>query len=333
MATNLTLDGRIRDLQAVILDSDSLQTAILPALGAKIYNLIWKPKGRNILWHNPRIFPQTYAIDANFDNYWCGGWDDAFPTCDPCEYRGEQYPALGELRSLNWQVKAAGEDSEKAFVKLSAFGPINPVEAEKTVTLMAKMPVLRMRYEITNLGPLPLEFIWGTHPALAAHESLILRIPAKTGVVGQATDPRLGTPGQRYAWPMLETPNGVVDMSRVQGIDAKVACGHYALDLEAGWYAVEDTRTGEGFLLKFPLAQCPYFWMWLVYGGWRGYHHIIIEPWTSYPNKLADAVRENTHRTLAASERFSAEVAATVYEGAEGYKRALRRLEDLHLPG
>ena len=332
MAMNLTLDGRIRDLQAVILDSDSLQAAILPAIGGKIYDLIWKPKGRNILWHNPRILPQTFAIDANFDNYWCGGWDDAFPTCDPCEYRGEQYPALGELRSLNWQVKEAGEYSAKAFVKLTAFGPISPVRAEKTVTLMAKMPVLRMRYEITNLGPLPLEFIWGTHPALEAHENLILRIPAKTGMVGQATDPRLGVPGQRYAWPRLETPEGVVDMSRVQSIDAKIACGHYALDLEAGWYAVEDSRTGEGFLLKFPLAQCPYLWMWLVYGGWRGYHHIIIEPWTSYPNKLADAVRQNTHRTLLSGERFSAEVGATVYEGAEGHERALRRLEDLQVP-
>jgi len=332
MAMNLTLDGRIRDLQAVVLDSDSLQAAILPAIGGKIYDLIWKPKGRNILWHNPRILPQTFAIDANFDNYWCGGWDDAFPTCDPCEYRGEQYPALGELRSLNWQVKEAGEYGAKAFVKLTAFGPISPVRAEKTVTLMAKMPVLRMRYEITNLGPLPLEFIWGTHPALEAHENLILRIPAKTGMVGQATDPRLGAPGQRYAWPRLETPEGVVDMSRVQSIDAKVACGHYALDLEAGWYAVEDSRTGDGFLLKFPLAQCPYLWMWLVYGGWRGYHHIIIEPWTSYPNKLADAVRQNTHRTLLSGERFSAEVGATVYEGAEGHEQALRRLEDLQVP-
>jgi hypothetical protein len=251
-----------------------------------------------------------------------------FPTCDPCEHRGDLYPGLGELRSVRWQVQAAVEDGEKLFVKLFAFGPISPVRAEKTVTLMANSPVLRVHYEIINLGVLPLEFIWGTHPALEAYENLILRIPAKTGIVGQATDPRVGAPGQRYAWPRLESPAGVTDMSRVQGIEAKVACGHYATDLEAGWYAVEDARTGDGFLLHFPLAQCPYLWMWLVYGGWRGYHHIIIiEPWTSCPNKLAEAVQQNTHRILPRGERFSVEVAATGYRRDEGFQGALRRLE------
>jgi galactose mutarotase-like enzyme len=327
MPMNLNLAGVVHDVQAVILESDWLWASVLPTVGGKIYDLVWKPTGRNILWHNPRILPQISPVDGNFDNYWCGGWDDGFPTCDPCEYRGEQYPSLGELRSVRWQVQAAGEDEEKAFVKLAAFGPISPVRAEKTVTLMANAPVLRMRYEITNLGPLPVEFIWGTHPALEAHENLILRIPAKTGIVGIATDPRMGTVGQRYGWPRLETPTGTVDMSRVRGIDAKVAGGHYATDLESGWYAVEDTRTGEGFLLKFPLAECPYLWMWLVYGGWRGYHHIIVEPWTSYPNKLAEAVQQNTHRTLLPGERFSVEVAACVYRRDDGYQGALWALE------
>ena len=317
----------INGLQAVELENDWFRASVLPEPGAKIYDLVWKPSARNILWHNPRILPQAYPVDGNFDNYWCGGWDDGFPTCDPCEYRGEQYPALGELRSLRWRVEDSGADSHTAFVKLSAFGPISPVRAEKTVALLAASPVIRVRYEITNVGPQSVEFIWGTHPALEAHVQLILRIPGKTGIVGQATDPQLGVPGQRYAWPKLERPGGVTDMSRVRGINAKMACGHYAADLEAGWYAVEDARTGEGFLLRFPLEQCPFLWMWLVYGGWRGYHHIIIEPWTSYPNKLAEAVQQNTHRTLLPGERFAAEVAATVYQSDEGCQGALRRLE------
>ena len=326
MPLSLNLAGRIHEVQAVVLESDWLRASVLPAVGAKIYDLVWKPAGRDILWHNPRIPPQTYPVDGNFDNYWCGGWDDGFPTCDTCEYGGEQYPALGELRSVKWQVEAASADADKALVKLMAFGPISPVRAEKTVTLLANSPVLRMRYEITNLGLLPLDFIWGTHPALAAHENLILRIPAKRGIVGQATDSRLGTPGQRYPWPRLETPAGVTDMTRVQPAEAAVACGHYALDLDGGWYAVEDSQTGEGFLLKFPLEQCPYLWMWLVYGGWRGYHHIIIEPWTSYPNKLSEAVQQKTHRSLAPGGRFTVEVAATLYQRDEGYQEALRRL-------
>ncbi len=327
MSLSLNRTDQIHDVRAIVLENDWLRASVLPEVGAKIYDLIWKPTGRNILWHNPRILPQPYPVDGNFDNYWCGGWDDGFPTCDPCEYGGESYPSLGELRSLRWQVKDSGADSEGVYVKLAAFGPISPVCAEKTITLLAGSPVLKMRYAVTNIGPAPLEFIWGTHPALAADEHWFLRIPAKTGIVGQATDPRLGTPGQRYAWPRLETPVGVTDMTKVQDITAGIACGHYATDLEAGWYSVEDARTGEGFLLRFPLERCPYLWMWLVYGGWRGHHHLILEPWTSYPNKLAEAVQQGTQRRLEPGGRFDVEVAATLYRGDEGYQGALRRLE------
>ena len=74
------------------------EARVLPEVGAKIYDLIWKPTGRNILYHNPRIAPQVYPIESEFDNYWCGGWDDAFPTCDGCVFRNQRYPDLGELR-------------------------------------------------------------------------------------------------------------------------------------------------------------------------------------------------------------------------------------------
>jgi hypothetical protein len=116
-------------------------------------------------------------------------------------------------------------------------------------------------------------------------------------------------------------------MSRVQGVGAKMACGHYAVDLQEGWYAVEDIGSGEGFLLKFPLEQCPYLWMWLVYGGWRGYYHIIVEPWTSYPNKLSEAVQQKTHRSLDPAAQFAVEIAVTVYQRSEGCQGALKRIE------
>ncbi len=198
MPTSDIAETRINGLRAIELKNDWLKLSILPDVGAKIYDLISKPTGQNFLWHNPRIAPQPYPIEGNFDNYWCGGRDDGFPTCDECDHGGEHYPNLGELRSVRWTVEAAGVEGEHAVVRLSAFGPISPVRAEKTIIL--------------------------------------------AGIVGQSSDPKLGKPGQRHAWPMLETPAGRTDMSRVQAFEAKIFCGHYATDLEAGWYAVEDGR-------------------------------------------------------------------------------------------
>ena len=144
MSINLDLAGRCYDVESVVLENDWFRASVLPSVGAKIHDLLWKPTGRNILWHKPRILPQAFPVDGNSDDHWCGGWDEGFPTYDPCEYRGEQYPALGELRSVKWHVQATGEDGEKAFVKLFAFGPTSPVRAKKTVTLMTSSPVLRV---------------------------------------------------------------------------------------------------------------------------------------------------------------------------------------------
>src|SRR5215469_14973993 len=108
MPLTLNLTARIHDVEAVVLENDWLRASVLPGVGAKIYDLIWKAAGRNLLWHNPRILPQAYPVDGNFDNYWCGGWDDGFPTCDPCDYRGESYPGLGELRSRHGYEPGSG---------------------------------------------------------------------------------------------------------------------------------------------------------------------------------------------------------------------------------
>src|SRR5207249_9000371 len=109
-------------------------------------------------------------------------------------------------------------------------------------------------------------------------------------------------------------------------------CGHYATDLEGGWYAAEDLETGEGILLEFPVDLCPHLWMWLVYGGWRGYHHVIVEPWTGYPVNLAQAALEGRSRSLGPGEKFQAEVRATIYVKPDTCQDLLKRSGNLR-PG
>jgi hypothetical protein len=168
-----------------------------------------------------------------------------------------------------------------------------------------------MTYEITNLGPAGMDFLWGTHPAYAVSDQTVLHVPARTGIVGVSLDPSLGVPGQRYAWPLLETPQGEVNLSKVIGPRANLACGHYATDLSAGWYAVEHTDRAQSLLFEFDLQECPYLWMWLSYGGWRGYHVAIIEPWTSCPVTLSEAHQAGTHRHMEPGESFRSSVRAT----------------------
>ncbi|MEO8659169.1 MAG: hypothetical protein ABI693_11905 [Bryobacteraceae bacterium] len=307
---------------SVQLENEWLRAEILPQVGCKIQSLFWKAANGEILWQNPRVQPRPYPIDSNFDNYWSGGWDDAFPTCDACTYGGESYPNLGELRSLAWTVDA--QDANSSL--FSCYGPISPVRARKSVTLDHGAPVIRMRFQVENLGVLPFDYIWGTHPAIHVNPNTVLRLPGRTGVVGVSSSPSLGTPGQRYEWPRL----GDVDMSKVQPGSAGIYCGHYVTDLEAGWFAAEDATTGEGVLFTFPREACPNLWLWMCYGGWRGYQDVVvIEPWTSMPVNLEQALAAGTSRSLAPGAAFSIEIRATPYRAPETYREASLRMEQL----
>jgi hypothetical protein len=229
MASHSGRQGRLGNLTTLELENRWFKVRVLPEVGAKIYDLIWKPTGKNILWHNPRIAPQTYPIESEFDNYWCGGWDDAFPTADSCVFRNQRYPDLGELRSLRWAVDSTKIEAGDTGAQLSAFGPISPVKAVKRIAV--ERNVFRMNYEITNLGPMDLEFLWGTHPAVAITPDSILRIPARYGVVSQCNEPGYGEAGQRYDWPALKISERAIPMDKARSIDANLCFGHYAVDL------------------------------------------------------------------------------------------------------
>jgi hypothetical protein len=289
--------SRLSHLEKLPLRNEILEITVLPDVGAKLLDLTYIPTSQNFLWHNPRIEPQTYPIESNFDNYWCGGWDDGFPTCEACVHNGENYPNLGELRSLSWKIDG---DHSLSYVKLSAKGPISPVEAQKEVRLLGS--TLEVRFAVRHVGYEPLNFIWGTHPAYAITPDCVLHIPARKGCVGQS--------GQLYKWPLLETSDGVLDMSRALA-PGKFSAGHYAMELDAGWYAVEYPNRQSGLLFEFPLDICPYLWLWLSYGGWRGYYVAVVEPWTSCPVTLTEAVAANTHRILEPGGSFSCTVRAT----------------------
>jgi hypothetical protein len=304
--------------EQIQLKNDALQVTVLPGVGAKIFDFTYLATGQNFLWHNPRIVPQAYPIDANFDNYWCGGWDDGFPTCETCCHNGEVYPNLGELRSIGWKLESASPSR----VHLSAAGPISPVHAQKEIRLAGE--TLEVRFEINHVGYAPLDFIWGTHPAYAITPDCILHIPARRGLVGQANDPLLGVPGQSYDWPILTTPAGSTDMSRVFG-PGPLSAGHYALELTAGWYAIEYPERGSGLLFEFPLEVCPYVWLWLSYGGWRGYYVVVVEPWTSCPVTLTDAIQAGTHRVLEPGGTFRCAVQATAWNAPTTLHQLLAR--------
>lgn len=308
MAARLESHWQYRGLDALILENGRLRVTVLPALGAKLYDLILTPADRNFLWHNPRLEPRLPVFGQNFDDWWSGGWDEVFPTCDVSTYGGETYPYLGELWSLpwSWQVEEAGP--ARVSLHLQRTTVIASARMEKWIRLEADEPILRFRHRLTNIGTAPLDFVWGFHPCFAVAPGFRIQAPARTGVVGHTATGAFGPVGTTYAWPEEA-------VCRVPPASRGWCEGHYAIDLEAGWVALTDPGARVGIGLAFPREVFPVLWCWMVYGGWRGHYHVALEPWSGWPHQLDKAVAAGRHRRLEAGASLECETLAVAYTG------------------
>ena len=93
--------------------------------------------------------------------------------------------------------------------------------------------------------------------------------------------------------------------------------GHWATDLADGWLALTDTSARRGLAIVFDREVFPHAWLWQVYGGWRGHHHIALEAWTSRPMDLDGAIEAGRARVLAPGEVLETWVAFVLHEGLD----------------
>ena len=303
----------VEGLEAVVLENAALRVTVLPALGAHVSELVDKAGGRDLLWHNPRMTPRPAPYGAYFDDWWSGGWDEVFPTCDVSAYKGETYPYLGELWSLpwSWAIEEAGPSAASLYLSRTTI--IAPARMEKWIRLEGDGPVVRFRHRLTNMGTQPLDFVWGIHPCFRIEAGYRIDAPAQIGVIGHTATAPCGPVGTTYSWPKAE-------ICTVPPASQGWCEGHYATELTDGWAALTDPKAEVGIGLVFPREVFPVLWCWMVYGGWRGHYHAALEPWTGWPHQLDKAVAAGRHRTLAPGESLQCETMAVVYGGVRSVK-------------
>ena len=323
-------DARVRKtiwegLPALVLENGLVSATVVPSMGGHVASLVDVAGGRELLWRNPRLAPRLAPYGAWFDDWWSGGWDEIFPGGDVSTLHGEKLPYMGELWCLPWTASASlAPDGSEAALEATVEGNIAAARFTRRLTLRTGEAVLWSSYRIENLDVRPLPFTWGIHPAFAVTADHRIDLPANGGMeVGVSSDPSLGAVGQRYAWPELPVPGepgapgGVIDVSLVRGREAAVFGGHWATDLSEGWLALTDTAVRRGVAIVFDREVFPNAWLWQVYGGWRGHHHIALEAWTSRPMDLDGAIAVGRARVLAPGGRLETRVAFALHDGLE----------------
>ncbi len=319
MTCKITDDWCFRGFKTVILENELIRATVLADFGAKLHEFIYKPSHRDFLYHHPRVECRPPVFGANVDNWWTGGLDEAIPTGHPCNYKGEDYPFLGEAWSLPWDYEIQQRDPQEVVVYLRRPLIISPLVVERWISLRQDEALLRFRHKITNVGNAPVEFLWGLHPGFAINSDCRIDLPAGEMVVQESVpDDRLGASGTRYHWPFATDNNGNrIDMRAIPSAAAGTMDFHYATELTEGWLAITDTRRKEGVALVFSKEIFPCAWLWLVYGGWRGIYTAAVEAWTGYPAKLSEAVASGKYWQLDAGQALECESKLLAHSGCE----------------
>jgi len=293
------------DCRAVVVENEFLRLTVLPELGAKIYDIVHKATGRNLLWHNPRIRPRKVPFGSRFDDVWSGGWDEIFPNDAESVVDSEHFPDMGEAWALEWDCSV---EDQRDFIALTTkvMTPISPVEIRREITLRSGESGFACHYQIRNLSHNEIKFLWKIHPAFEINESCRIEIPAKIGIV----DPRYARyfSQTKYTWPMVRSKNGNrVDISEVD--PSRNDCTlHYVTGLSTGVARFVDQRNGLLSTIRFDRERMNSIWLFLAYGGWRGHETAVIEPSTSYPFDLATAIRQGHFSSLPGKGKFESSV-------------------------
>jgi hypothetical protein len=74
--TDISFDWSYRGFQACTLENEILRVTVLPQVGAKIHQMIFKPADRDLLYHHPRVEVRQPVFGGNVDNWWTGGIDE-----------------------------------------------------------------------------------------------------------------------------------------------------------------------------------------------------------------------------------------------------------------
>jgi galactose mutarotase-like enzyme len=303
--------------QAVVLANDALRVVIVPELGGKIVSLQTRVSGREWLWNNPHLpLRVPPAGSTNFGLFDSGGWDEIFPTVNPCRvpdsaWGNRTLTDHGELWYWPWHVSAAKVvRNELALLTLAVDESELPFRFERTLAIPNGDGPLTAHYELTNLSEAPMPYIWAAHPLLAIEPGDSIRISnGSRTTVTNSVGIEFASDTKAFAWPNAPLASGeILDLSRMPSRDACFAVKVFVEIASPREIAIVDRKRGE--FIRFSLGKIPYIGLWLNYCAWSGagtepYYNAGIEPTTAPRDDLNAAIQNRSVMQLLKNERHS----------------------------
>jgi hypothetical protein len=326
-----------RGIDTAFLENESLRIMVLTGKGGDIVEFRDKRTDVDVLWRTPhnwtppeRRYVPT-AAEQTWNDHYPGGWQVNLPVAGGGrEIEGNAYGLHGESALVPWDADVIRDDDEAVTLGLSTELVRYPFEIERELTLPARASRLEIEESVTNVGEVDLEYVWQQHVAVGPPllgPAARLDVPAARGATPEYGDafPNGRLDGDAtFEWPHAPgADEETIDLREVPPENSTIHDQAFALDLDAGWYALTNPDIDLGFALTFPVEPFECLWYWQAFGGYHESpwfnrtYNAGLEPTTAYPGS-ADVQRENgTMNTLAAGETVEARFVAATYGGVE----------------
>ncbi|WP_438447919.1 hypothetical protein [Gorillibacterium sp. sgz5001074] len=275
------------------MESDEIRVELVPGIGGKIVSMLYKPTGREWLLDagGRELLPS--APGSTFGMGDMSGWDECFPSIDPCRAGKEGLsgiPDHGEVWSAPWGYSIVG-GSLSCWVN----GRSLPYRLTRTLTFTAANAI-RMDYSAYNHGREPFSFLWVPHPQFAVPEPMRVILPASVQKVLCVFGGATRTAGNSYEWTGESTvPDRKTGDARkyyVQGIHSD------------GWCSLMGDRSGDWLGFKVDPRRVPYLGIWIDEGMFNDRNAVALEPSIGYYDSLDRACLNGTSQTVLPGETW-----------------------------
>lgn len=261
------------------LRSGHLEVTVAPEVGGRIVQIQHLETGHQFLWNNPGLALAAVPPGSEYDPHFYGGIDELLPNDLLETIDGVECPDHGEV----WTTPFDWGWERQSFVlrgKLAGCG----LRYERHMQLRDDEPLIDFQYRIENTSSSVRHFLWKLHAAMNVCQGDVIECPATHGKVVDLNYSRFDTT-EPFAWPILEGQttneippnNGTVDF-------------YYLYGLQEGRMAWTRPSSQLRFEYRFDTAVFPYAWLFASQGGFDGHYTAILEPCTTMPISVNQAI-------------------------------------------
>jgi len=294
-----------------VLENNYLRVSINPARGGVITSIFSKSTNDEwIYYDNSRR--STENVFENYDDIWCGGFEELFPNDAPGEVQNRILKDHGELWLQNWNIT----DHDNNSINLQTECATVPALVSKKIILCQDQPTILINYKIKNISDEEYPFLFKLHPAMRIEQGDELQLEGGRIIQVDSSFSKIIGTHHEFNWPFVNDKSGNnKDISVIPAREKLLQEFIYVKDLKSSWCGLKRKSSNEEFILNFPGKIFPYCWFFMALGGWREHYTVVMEPCTNFPKDMITAIANGTSAFMKSFEKLEFEVSIDIRNG------------------